>query len=151
MHTGSAMTRDIITAPLSLTLRAAWAIMESRRIRHLPVVQGSRLVGILSDRDILSRATLDPAEGFIVPDGVVVGAAMTLAPITCSMATTISWVAETMVQGKIDAIPVVEADDVLVGLVTSTDLLALLIDHDEAKLLPFDFRLVDADAPSEAA
>ena len=50
---------------------------------------------------------------------------------------------------KIDAMPVVDGER-LVGLVTSTDLLRLLLEHDAAWPLPFDFHVEDATAAAAA-
>jgi CBS domain-containing protein len=55
----------------------------------------------------------------------------------------VSDLAKTTIEGKIDAIPVVEGER-LVGLVTSTDLLALLIEDETKQPLRFDFDLEDA-------
>ena len=54
-----------------------------------------------------------------------------------------------MLEHKIDSIPIVDYSGSLTGLVTSTDLLALLVDHDEAQMLPFDFRLRTAASDSD--
>jgi CBS domain-containing protein len=61
------MTRDVIVVPPTLSLLAAFAVMERERIRHLPVVQGGALLGILSDRDVLARATLRDNGSLEVP------------------------------------------------------------------------------------
>jgi predicted transcriptional regulator len=87
-------------------------------------------VGVLSDRDLLKHA----------PDASC-GEAMTAAPVTCLSNATVSGVAQLMVEHKIDSIPIVNSSGSITGLVTSTDLLSLLIDHDQANILPFDFRL----------
>ena len=46
-----------------------------------------------------------------------------------------------MIEHKIDSIPVVTPSGGLAGLVTSTDLLSLLVDHSRAYVLPFEFRM----------
>ncbi len=149
MRAFATMTRTIVVAQPRLPLDAAWRVMVDRRIRHLPVVEGRRLVGILSDRDVLLRATLDDDARVIVP-GLEVALAMTPAPLVCAPMTTISDVALTMIERKIDALPVVEGDR-LVGLVTSTDLLQLLVEKDTKQPLPFDFDLEDASGGHAAA
>jgi CBS domain-containing protein len=55
-----------------------------------------------------------------------------------------------MIDRKIDAIPVVEGER-LVGLVTSTDLLALLVEDETKQPLPFDFDLEDAEGGQAVA
>jgi acetoin utilization protein AcuB len=138
MKASTTMTRDVVCVPPELPLRDAWSLMQERRIRHLPVVQNGALVGLLSDRDILLRAIPD-ARGVPTVEQGVVGEAMTFEPRTCHAATSISQLAQTMIDHKIDALPVVtEADGrKLVGLVTSTDLLWLLV-GEEPRTLSID-------------
>jgi CBS domain-containing protein len=134
MRTQAAMTRDVVVVPPELELAAARKIMERRHIRHLPVVKAGRLVGILSDRDLLRY------EGVLVDEGSV-GAAMTPAPITCLITTSVSLVARMMLDHKIDSVPVVDPSGSLIGLVTSSDLLQLLVESAEVQALPFHFQL----------
>lgn len=47
------MTRDVITVTTQTRSREAMALMSQRKIRHLPVLDGARVVGMLSIRDIL--------------------------------------------------------------------------------------------------
>jgi CBS domain-containing protein len=47
-----AMTKDVVTVPPAMTLREAAAVMAGKWIRHLPVVEQGRVVGILSQRDL---------------------------------------------------------------------------------------------------
>jgi acetoin utilization protein AcuB len=118
--------------------------MRERRIRHLPVVQGGQLVGILSDRDILLRSTLD-LDGTVTAPRDPVALAMTPAPVTCGPDSKVSELARTMVERKIDAIPVVGTAGRLIGLVTSSDLLCLLLEEASVRALPFDFRVYEGE------
>ena len=68
--------------------------------------------------------------------------AATAWPHVCAPDTDVCDLVRVMTEKKIDAVPAVEGTDRLVGLVTSTDLLLLLIRLDEAKIpLPFVFEL----------
>lgn len=140
MQASRTMTREVIVVPAELTLDVAHRIMQRRRIRHLPVVHAGRLVGILSDRDVLLFASTD-AEGNVVVPRSPVGAAMTPAPLTCAPDTTVADLARAMTERKIDAVPVLAPSGRLLGLVTSTDLLLLLIGQDTAQPLPFEFEV----------
>lgn len=94
---------------------------------------------MLSDRDVLLRSVLH--EDRIDSPGVV-GEAMTPAPYVCAPDTDVADIVRTMTERKIDAMPVVDDSTQLVGLVTSTDLLLLLITLNEAKVpIPFQFQL----------
>ena len=137
------MTRHVTVIGPGFPLRAAWQLMREQHIRHLPIVQQGRLVGILSDRDVLVRAVLEPDGELDVPTDPV-AIAMTPAPITCSKETSVGWLAQTLIERHIDCVPVLDETGLLVGLVTSTDLLSLLSDYEEGEMLPFDFRLVEA-------
>ncbi len=132
------MTRLVVVVPPQLTLDVAWEVMQKRRIRHLPIVQGGALLGILSDRDVLVRARLGEDGTISVPHVPVVHA-MTPSPATCEPDQSVSSIVRVMTERKIDAMPVLDARERLVGLVTSTDLLLLLIEPDAARPLPFTF------------
>jgi acetoin utilization protein AcuB len=147
MKTAVAMTREVIVIAPEVSLRAAARVMEQRRIRHLPVLKAGRLVGILSDRDVLRYSPRD--EG--ATPGPSCGEAMSPTPITCSPSTPISNAAGLMLEHRIDSLPVLNAAGDLVGLVTSYDLLALLIDRPPSDRLPFDFRLRYAPSDEDLA
>ncbi|MEM1414077.1 MAG: CBS domain-containing protein [Myxococcota bacterium] len=142
------MTRRVLVAAPELSIDAAWSIMERERFRHLPVVRNGLLLGMLSDRDILLRSEL--REDQVVTRGIV-GEAMTPAPYVCGPDTDVVHLVRTMTEKKIDAVPVVNHADQLVGLVTSTDLMLLLITLDEARHpIPFEFELEIATAEVSA-
>ena len=130
MNMSTVMTRDVVVVLPTVTAGVAARMMQRLRIRHLPVVEDGRLVGILSDRDLLKH-----------PPEARCGDAMTAAPVTCLSNASVSQVAKLMLEHKIDSIPIVSYSGTLTGLVTSTDLLALLVEQHEAQLLPFDIRL----------
>ncbi len=144
MHTAAVMTREVVVVTAAVTVGGAARMMERLRIRHLPVVEAGRLVGILSDRDLPKH---DQARSC--------AEAMTPAPMTCAPDAPISRVARLMLDHKVDSIPIVDPAGRLVGLVTSTDLLWLLADREEALKLPFAFNLqlarTDHDAQALAA
>ena len=139
------MTRDVIVVPPSLSVANAWKILQTEKIRHLPVVDNGILVGILSDRDLLRLGNVQSSGGLGFVDRSA-GDIMTLKPITCTMSTSVAKVVRIMTEQKIDALPVVEGTR-LVGLVTSTDLLLLLLDREE-QVLPFDYRVAEAALPA---
>jgi acetoin utilization protein AcuB len=137
------MTRDVVVVPHSLSVANAWKILRQKRIRHLPVVDDGRLVGILSDRDLLRLGHVQPSGELGFVDRAV-GDIMTLKPLTCAPSTSVAEVVRIMTEQKIDALPVISGERV-VGLVTSTDLLLLLLDRFEDRL-PFDYRITEASA-----
>jgi acetoin utilization protein AcuB len=142
MRAYGAMTREVVVVSPAVSLMAARRMMQRSHVRHLPVVSGGQLLGILSDRDMLRHAD----------EPMTCGEAMTASPITCHPNTSVGRIAQLMLTHKIDSLPVIDDREVLVGLVTSSDLLALLAERDEAQLLPFGFhlRMTDSDDALEA-
>ncbi len=141
MKAATTMTRDVVCVPPELPLSRAWSLMQELRIRHLPVVSQGALQGLLSDRDILLRAVADVRGNPFVEEGLV-GEAMSLEPRICHAQTPVSQLAQVMIDEKIDALPVVSETDAtkVIGLVSSTDLLWLLV-HDDETVLPMEFRV----------
>jgi acetoin utilization protein AcuB len=141
------MTRRVVVAPPDLPLQKALDLMNEKRFRHLPVVEDGLLLGMVSDRDLLLRATLGKDDWPEMLEGTVRDA-MTAAPYVCAPNTPVEDLVRTMTEQKIDAVPVVAGANALVGLVTSTDLMLLLLTPNDAKEpIPFQFHLDTATAP----
>lgn len=125
------MQTKLYTVTPETTLPEALRLTGQRGIRHLPVLDGERLVGILSDRD-LKRAMASPATSLeahelrYLLDGLRVGEIMTRAVITIGPTSPIEDAARLMVLEKIGALPVTEGE-CLIGLVTETDVLRLFV------------------------
>ena len=146
MKASSAMTRDVVTIEPNQSLKDAHEFMLEWGIRHLPVVKGKTLVGILSDRDILLASGRDTI-GIVVP-AIAVSEVMTSMPMTCDISADVSTIARRMLDHKIDCLPIISEGD-LVGLVTSSDLMELLIEREqtyEHRVIPFKYRIHRAGA-----
>ena len=115
------MSTDLVTVRPAESVRHAYEIMRDRRIRHLPVIENDRLVGILSDRD-LRPILLSPGL-----TGASVAELMSEGPTTITPDTSVEDAASLLVVRKIGCLPVVEGER-LVGIVTETDLLAVLVE-----------------------
>jgi len=115
------MVTDLLTVRPETTAREAYRLMRDRRFRHLPVLQDGRLVGILSDRD-LRPVLLSPALG-----GARVADLMSEDLTTVAPDAPVEEAASLLVVKKIGCLPVL-ANGRLVGLVTETDLLAVLVE-----------------------
>src|SRR3990170_2661902 len=125
------MNRDLVTVDKQASLRSARRILDQHRIRHLLVVDGKRLVGIVTDRDLRQAApssksplTMSEREEFM--DELKVTEVMSRKLITASPTTTVREAAKAMVSEKIGCLPVVNGNQ-LVGIVTETDLLEVLV------------------------
>jgi len=120
------MQEKVVTISAGDRLSTVEDIMTLGRVRHIPVVRGGRLVGVVSERDLL-RASLsnlaqssDENRAFL--DVVDIGRAMSSPPITVGPDATVEEAALVMADAKIGCLPVVDEGE-LVGLVTETDLL----------------------------
>lgn len=120
------MTSRPVAIAANRTLAEAHALMRDRRIRHLPVVAGDSLVGVLSQRDLHLLETLKDVD----PAKVTVDEAMTTNPYAVAPATPIAEVVREMARNKWGSTIVVDKGRV-VGLFTLTDGMRLL-----ARLLP---------------
>ncbi len=143
MKVDSAMTRDVICIEANDSLTDAQEIMREWEIRHLPVTLDGHLVGIMSDRDVL-RYAIRTEDGEVVLPAVTVAEVMTRNPITCELDADIASIGQTMLDEKIDSVPVVDGDGDLVGLITSSDLIQILVDRERMAVgrpIPFNFKL----------
>jgi CBS-domain-containing membrane protein len=135
------MTVDVTCVDPGMNLSFAWTVMKELGVRHLPVLEGEKLLGILSHRDLMLRGQPKP-DGTLQFPNMSAAEAMTTTLYTCRPGATVSDVADLMVKHKIGSVPVVGARGELVGLVTYTDLLRLLIEPEPgARALPFSFSL----------
>jgi CBS domain-containing protein len=124
------MSCEVVTLRSGEHLDLASDIMTLGRIRHMPVMSGTRLVGILSQRDLFRAAVssaLDfrPAAERDWLAKIRVEEAMTADVITARPDWTIRQAVDVMVEQQIGCLPVVE-EGRLVGLLSETDCLRLL-------------------------
>jgi CBS domain-containing protein len=116
------MKRSPTTIQVDDDLTTARDLMVWMGIRHLPVMDGGRLIGILSDSDVAAfqaRTGTSPRDIGSHP----VEQAMHTPVETATPEVSVNEAAERMAERKISCLPVVE-DGALVGIVTSTDILA---------------------------
>lgn len=121
---GESMTKVPITIPDDLTLADARQRMFDHEIRHLPVMKGDHLVGIVSERDIAMVSSIPGVSA----DRVLINQAMTDGPYTCAPGDSLEAVATTMLERKIGAAIVME-DAKVVGMFTTIDALRELVER----------------------
>lgn len=141
MRVQTNMTRNVYTVDPETPLDEAFDLMRDGDVRHLPVVEGANLAGVLSERDILLRASYEDGEITVPP--LTVADVMTTDVETCDMGSSIYDVAVAMNERKISCMPVTQGDE-LVGLVTSSDLidmLAALQEYSAEQPLPMEFHV----------
>jgi len=126
------MVKDVATLRLNDELSLADDIMQLGRIRHLPVVEEGRLVGIISQRDLF-KASLASAMGYgekakrAFMKTVAVKEVMVNEVITISPESSIEEAGKVMLEKKIGCLPVVEEGN-LIGLITETDILRYYVE-----------------------
>jgi acetoin utilization protein AcuB len=133
MYVGRKMTSELITVTPDTPLVKARDLLRERNIKQVPVVDSQgKLVGILTDRDIKSAwaspaTTLSIYELTYVLQKLTVESVMVKNVITISPDATIERAAKVLHDRKIGSLPVVEGGK-LVGIITSTDLMEVLLD-----------------------
>lgn len=127
LRVGDIMSVSPVTITPSTSVHAAQALMQQRKIRHLPVLKEGCLVGMISDRDI--RLVLpSPATSLSVweirhlLDKLTVGEVMTYFVMTTTPDCSVTEAVGRMLGHKVGALPVVE-DGQVVGILTRTDVL----------------------------
>lgn len=115
---GQLMTREVVCVRDDAPIETAEAMLESRRIRHLPVVHDEKLVGLITYRE-LARAF--EHEGFDLRTPV--REAMTSPVTTVAQDASLLDAIRLMLENRFGCLPVVGDDGTLVGIVTEADLL----------------------------
>ncbi|GEM88841.1 MULTISPECIES: CBS and ACT domain-containing protein [Oceanithermus] len=125
------MHSPVITISTGATLEEANALMWEQGIRHLPVVEGGRIVGILTDRDVrLATSELSPMP--FTPQARV-EEVMNTPVLTADPLDPVEEAARVMRDRKIGCLPVVDGRE-LVGIITGIDLLDALVALTGARL-----------------
>jgi CBS domain-containing protein len=128
----SIMTREVVTLSLKDTLYSAEKRMKVNHIRHMPVVDGDRLIGLISLSDLQRVSFIDAysregTEDTPVYNMLSIKDLMIKNPLTATPKTTILEVSKLLASKEFHSLPVVE-DDKLVGIITTTDLLHYFIE-----------------------
>jgi acetoin utilization protein AcuB len=124
------MTRSLITVRPNDSVEVAVQLLRQRGIRHLLVLKNTRLVGIISDRDI--KRALDPERThkkllgigglYFLLEPILVREIMTTDVVTIRPEATAQEAAAILVEERFGALPVVKGNE-LIGIITETDLL----------------------------
>jgi acetoin utilization protein AcuB len=122
------MPEKMVTISADDTLATVEDIMTLGHVRHMPVVRAGKLVGVVSERDLL-RASLSNLNELASQQRraflqvVEINRVMSEPPIVIDPESSVEEAARVMVEHKIGCLPVVEGEKLL-GLVTETDVLA---------------------------
>ncbi|GAA4268222.1 CBS domain-containing protein [Hyunsoonleella aestuarii] len=127
------MTKNIIALDRSDDLIRAEQLFKRYKIRHLPVVREEQIIGMLSYTDLLKISFADATDDDLDIESVVynmysIEQVMTKDLVSVTSKTAISEVAEILAEKEFHALPVVD-DSILVGIVTTTDLIKYLLEQ----------------------
>jgi acetoin utilization protein AcuB len=127
------MTRDVVTVEADTPFLEARLILKDKKIRHLPVVDRGKLIGVVTDRDLKEAApsgatTLDVYELNYLLFKMKIRDLIKKGPITVKPTNSVEKAALLMHDHKIGCLPVVDEAGSLVGMITETDLLAVMVE-----------------------
>ena len=132
MHVGAMMQKQVITATPDMTLADVQRLMREHHIRHVPVVSGKRLVGMITDRD-LREASPSPATTLTRGE---IAYQLATTPIKQCMTKDVVWIGpdidmvqatRLLLQRQCGCLPVVD-NGTLVGIITELDCLRAFLD-----------------------
>jgi acetoin utilization protein AcuB len=141
------MCAEPVSVRPETTLGEAMRLTHENRIRHLPVLRGSELAGIISDRDLRSAAAGQSAAA----DARCVEEVMTREVITAGPLDTVEEAARLLCRHRIGALPVVDAHGALLGIITETDVLTAFAEILSAGGPSSRLEISLADRPGELA
>lgn len=128
------MTKDVITITPDRSMMKASKVMKDKNISRVPVVdENGKIIGIVSDRDIKDASpskatTLDMHELYYLLSEIKVKDIMTKKPTTIRADGTVEKAAVLMLEGNFGGLPVVDDDNVVVGIITDTDIFKVLVE-----------------------
>jgi acetoin utilization protein AcuB len=126
------MKKDLITITKDERMITAKKLLKEKNIRHLPVVDGKKLIGLVTNMDI-RKAEASPATSLEIRelhyllDKLTVGEIMTRNVITISPDISVEEATTLLHDNKIGCLPVVE-DGNLIGILTENDVMEILIE-----------------------
>ena len=136
------MSRALVTVSEDETILLAWELMTRAQIHHLPVVdEHGRCRGLLDDRSLAAEWVVGPLSRQRRRVRELLGSRV----VNVSPADPISKVAVEMHANARDAVPVVDEDGQLIGLITCRDIVSALAGHrpspEDSTAAPVLFRL----------
>lgn len=125
MQARDVMTPKPLTGHTNNSVSEVMETMFDKDIRHLPIVSGDELVGMVSDRDLrqFSRSLLSDAARAKAQLRAPIGDMMSGDVLTAEPEDDIDELIELMVENKVGAVPIVDGDGALVGIVSYVDIL----------------------------
>ncbi len=126
------MSNNLVTLNSKDDLTTAEELFKTHKIRHIPIVQGQEIIGMLSHTDLMRVSYAETIQEYETEVNVVLNSIFTIEQVmtknvvTVDATDTIREVAEILSDREFHALPVVE-DNTLIGIVTTTDLIKYLL------------------------
>ena len=118
------MTINPVTVSPGEDIKVVFNQLLDSKIRQAPVVENKKLVGIVTDRDIRMALIEDRST-----PALTVKSVMSENPLAVTEDTTIEKAARIIIEKKYNALPVVDKNKQLLGILTTTDIIEGFIDH----------------------
>ncbi len=133
-HASGIMSFPVFTVGPDVSVNDAWQKFMDKKVHHMPVVsEDGKIIGIVSDRDLLKK--------LIINDNVIetsrdasVREIMSTDVLATTPLTDIRRIAKVMLDHHIGAMPVVNTDGSIAGIITRSDILYAIIHQPELKL-----------------
>jgi len=122
LSVGDFMTRELVTLKETDDLALAEQMLRLGGIRHLPVVSEGKLVGLVTQRDLLRASATRPARTTLASE------IMVRQPVAVSPATSLVHAARAMLEKKFGCLPVCGEDGMLLGIITESDFVRFAAD-----------------------
>jgi len=130
MNVSKYMTQKLITATPDMSVEQAFLVMRTHRVRHIPVVEGEALVGIISDRDLRRPRWAEHLDDWTayyqINDSHTVTDVMTRNPETVRASDDVLKAVRIFREHRYGALPVLNKEGDLVGILSAQDLLGAL-------------------------
>jgi acetoin utilization protein AcuB len=126
------MTAKVVSVPPTTGVREAFFIMKENHIRHLPVVEDNRLLGIVSDRELRRPGWVDESRDithvYYLKDSLTVGDVMIKDVHVIHTYDTLRKAVRLLLDNRVGAAPVLDKTGAVVGMLSAVDLLKALYD-----------------------
>ncbi len=132
MNVESIMVTKVVIARMDDTVRRLDGLFHKHKLRHLPVIDGGVIVGVISDRDLLR--SISPYVGTVAEDGRdretlnhKAHQIMTRNPITITPETPVDDAGQILLKHNVSCLPVLDDSGHVVGIITKKDILRALL------------------------
>ena len=126
------MSADVITVNHTNSIKEVSELIEGKNIRHVPVVSGKKVIGMLSSTDLQKISFINTVDGNELTTGMYdvlsIEQVMTKNVKTVQKDETIHDVALTLAKTEFHALPVLDGEEI-VGIVTTTDFINFLVEQ----------------------